>query len=166
MSSAQHIARYVLTKLSEESSSWNTPQLVAAGGALGATGGTLYEGISHLNDIKHLLDLKQQEPRLRQSKATLSDILSSVRQQHPDASSLPDRRLAKRVLESEIPNDVYHATRKGYDEGITGLSRVGKSVPILKKRLMRAGLLGAGLGLGAGVGGGLLTAMGLGNFDD
>ena len=61
--------------------------------------------------------------------------------------------------------EMNYALRKGYEEGLAGLSRSTKTLNVLKKRILRNLATKSALGAGAGLGGGLLAATALGHFD-
>jgi hypothetical protein len=157
------IADAVLIKLSADE--WNTPQMLAAGGGLGAAAGLTRAGIQHSGDISGLLRMHNQRPILEASRESLETLLNQVRQQEPRFKDLSSRRLTKELFRHELSPEAYHIARKGYEEGIAGLSRNKQFANLFRKRLARAGILGGALGLGAGLGGGLLAAAGSGKFD-
>jgi len=165
MTVPSQIAVEVLTKLSEEE--WGIPRMMAVGGGLGLGGGLLGSSIRHINDIKNLLKLHHQRPRLEQAHKELSGLLQNIKKEQPHLQKLRPRVLTKALLQNkgQIPPEAYYTARRGYEEGLAGLSRNNKLTQLLRKRLLRSGSLGAGLGLGAGVGAGLLAAVGSGKFD-
>lgn len=166
MRTSSQIAADVLTKLAEDE--WSAPQMAAAGGGLGLGGGLLGAGLKHKGDIQELSRLKHERPRLEKSRGELEELLAKVRKKNPATRDLRRRQVANMLLKSkdQISPEAYYTARRGYEEGLAGLSRNSKMTQLLKRRLMHAGGWGAGLGLGAGVGAGLLTATGLGKFDD
>jgi hypothetical protein len=163
MRSASQIASDVLVKLSADE--WNAPQLAAAGGGIGTGLGLGLAGISRWDDISGLLRTHYQRPQLEGARGALDKLLTQLKTQQPEFKDFPARKLTKVLLQNELPPEMYHTARKGYEEGIVGLSRNRRLSQLFKKRLMRTGILGGVLGLGAGVGGGLLAAAGSGKFD-
>jgi hypothetical protein len=166
MRTATQIADTVLTKLAEDE--WNVPQTAAAGGGLGLGAGLVGAGLHSKEDINNLLKLHYQRPQLERTRGDLDDLLLKVRKQQPNLKKVRPRTLTKTLLQHKdhIPPEAYYTARRGYEEGLSGLSRNQKLTQLLKKRLMHSGGLGAGLGLGLGVGTGLLAAVGRGKFDE
>jgi hypothetical protein len=165
MRSSSQIAEAVLHKLAEEE--WNVPQMAALGGGIGLGGGLAGAGFLHKDDIKNLVELHHQRPQLESSRRSLRAMLAKMKETQPAVRDLPTRKLTKLILQNkdQIPPEAYYTARRGYEEGLSGLSKNRELTNLLKKRLMRAGGIGAGLGLGAGVGAGLLAAIGSGKFD-
>lgn len=169
MRTPSQIADVVLTKIAESSESeWNVPQMMALGGGVGLGGGVLGAGIMRQGDIRNLLQLHYQRPRLEASRESVEALLKTVKKQNPKLKKLSPRALTKALAANpaKIGPENYYTARRGYEEGFSGLSRNRKLTQLLKRRVMRSGLLGAGLGLGSGVGAGLLAAIGSGKFDN
>ena len=161
------IASAVLCKLAEDST-WHTPQLLGVGAGAGLGAGLLGSAIYGHGDYANFQKLKAVQPRLQQSKDALTQLLKTVRKQNPGVKTLRDRTLVRTLLENhpeQLSPQAYLVLNKGRDEGLRELSRNLKQTAVLRKRLLRKGVFGVGLGLGAGIGGGLLTAVGLGKFD-
>ena len=55
--------------------------------------------------------------------------------------------------------------RRGYEEGLAGLSRSTKTLKALQSKTLRNILRKSAIGAGVGLGGGLLGAAALGHFD-
>lgn len=163
MRTAAQIASDVLVKIADDE--WNTAQLATAGGGLGAGLGLTLSGISRAGDIDTLLRLHYQKPQLQKSREALDALLSQFRKQQPELKDMSARKLTKVLMQNELPQDMAHVVRQGYEEGISGLSRHAKLTNLMRKRLIRSGIFGGALGLGAGIGGGLLAAAGSGKFD-
>lgn len=165
MCTPAQIADAVLVKLAADE--WNVPQMGALGGGVGLGGGLLGAGIMSRDDIHNLVKMHFERPRLEQSREELMDLLKTVKERNPGYKSMRPRTLTKALVQhgDNIPREAYYTARRGYEEGLSGLSRNQKLTQLFKRRLMRAGGLGAGLGLGAGVGAGLLAAIGSGKFD-
>jgi hypothetical protein len=166
MKTSSQIAADVLIKLAEDDE-WSIPGMAAAGGGIGLGTGLLGGSFSNRQNIKDLVRLHHERPRLEESRAEFEKMLAQLRKQHPELNKLRRRQVANLLLENkgEIPPEAYYTARRGSEEGLSGLSRNGKIMQLLKKRLMRSGIMGAGIGLGAGAGAGLLAAIGSGKFD-
>lgn len=167
MRTAAQIAADVLTKIAEDDE-WSVPEMAAVGGGVGLGTGLLGAASSNRQHIKELMRLHHERPQLEKSREELDELLKKLRKQDPAWKKLQRRQAVDLMLENKnlISPEAYYTARRGSEEGLSGLSRNSKMMLLLKKRLMRSGLLGAGIGLGAGAGAGLLAAVGSGKFDD
>jgi hypothetical protein len=78
---------------------------------------------------------------------------------------LSDRSLVKRLLEAGQTPETHYSLRRGYEEGLAGLSRSTKTLKALRNKIMKNVAAKSAIGAGLGLGGGLLAATALGRFD-
>jgi len=164
---ASQIADDVLEKLSyEPDAPPGLPALLAGGLGVGALGGALGGGAQSAGDILRAIQLKGIVPQQQAQRKALLSVLESARTQSPEVlGGLSDRALVKRLLGMGQSRGIDYQLRRGYEEGLAGLSRSTKTLKALQSKTLRNILRKSAIGAGVGLGGGLLGAAALGHFD-
>lgn len=166
LKTAAEIADAVLEKVGYEPDvPPGLPALLGAGAGIGTGAGALFGGMQSAPEIVRAIQLKGQIPGQEAIRGQLDELLKGVRGRAPVLEKLTDRALVKRLLQAGQAPEMHYALRRGYEEGLAGLSRSTKTLEALKRKILRNILKKSLLGTGAGIGGGLLAATALGHFD-
>jgi len=163
---ASEIANGVLGKLAYEvDAPPGIPALLAGGTGIGAFAGGIGGGIQSMPDVIRAIRISGRIPEQQAQKKQLLKLLKQVRKELPQSKSISNRALTKRLLQTRQVPELDYTLRRGYEEGLAGLSRSTKTLKVLKNKILRNAVLKSGLGAGIGLGGGLLAATALGHFD-
>jgi len=163
---ASEIANGVLGKLAYEvDAPPGIPALLAGGTGIGALAGGLGGSVQSMPDVIRAIRISGKIPEQQAQKKQLLNLLKQVRKELPQSKSITDRTLTKRLLRTSQPPEMHYALRRGYEEGLAGLSHSTKTLKVLKNKILRNAILKSTLGAGVGLGGGLLAATALGHFD-
>ena len=133
----------------------NAGLLAAGGTGVGLLSGTAFGSLENLRAIQ----------TLREQQKALPELTRRVREFNKNTPGGNSRKVLRTIIDHPGVTKDLKYTAMQHAKDFRDRSRIAKTLPILKGRVMKnigkRGLLGAGLGLGAG----LLGTTALGSFD-